>query len=165
MNKTLLNKTSYSFRSSRLQMIFKVAARKNLANLIGKHLWWSSLSLKLETVNLPVKNSIKDFSQVNFDISLWEFTSILKAITVLFLLHFDSCPAKPIIIWLTKQINTLSNKSFRGVFAKLFTQKKSEVSWKMLAVKSCLNNVPTFLKQDSDMGFFLESFHFRAAIL
>ena len=77
------------------------------------------------------KFTSKEFHQrffpVNFDISLWEFTSILKAITVLFLFHFDSCPAEPIIIWLTKQINTLSNQSFRGVLVKLFAQKNSEV--------------------------------------
>ena len=55
--------TSYSFRGSRLQMIFKAAARKKLAKVIGKHLWWSSLLLKLETVTLQWKNSIKDFFQ------------------------------------------------------------------------------------------------------
>ena len=54
--------------------------------------------------------------------------SILKAITVLFLLHFDSCPAEAIIIWLTKRMNNLSNQSFRGVFVKLFGQKMPEVS-------------------------------------
>ena len=39
---------------------------------------------------------------------LWHFTSILKAITILLLLHFDSCPAEAGIIWFTKQMNTLS---------------------------------------------------------
>ena len=66
----------------------------------------------------------KEFHQrvfpANFDISLWDFTSILKAITSLLLLLFDICPAEAIIIWLTKQMNTLSNQ--------LFGQKKSEVA-------------------------------------
>ena len=44
-------------------MIFKVAVRKNLGELIGKHLQWSSLSLNLETVTLQLKNSIRDFFQ------------------------------------------------------------------------------------------------------
>ena len=51
----------YSFINSRLQLIFKVAVLKNLAKLIGKHLWWSSLSLKLETVTLQLKNSTREF--------------------------------------------------------------------------------------------------------
>ena len=72
--------------------------------------------------------TIKEFHQIffpgNFDIGLWDFISILKAIIVLFLLHFDSCPAETIIIWLTKQMNTLSNKFFRVAFVKLFGQKK-----------------------------------------
>ena len=56
------------------------------------------------------------------------FTSILKTITVLFLTHFNICPAEAIMIWLTKQMNTLSNQSLRDVFVKLFDQKKSELS-------------------------------------
>ena len=59
----------------------KKAAQKNLMKLIGKHLWWSSLSLELGNVTLQLKNSIRDFFSVNFDTSLWDFTSILKAIT------------------------------------------------------------------------------------
>ena len=42
--------------------------------------------------------------------------------------QFDSCPAETIIIWFTKQMKTLSNHSFRGVFVKLLGQKKSESS-------------------------------------
>ena len=41
---------------------------------------------------------------------LWDFTSILKAFTVPLLLHFDSCSAET-IIWLSKQMNTLSYQS------------------------------------------------------
>ena len=48
--------------------------------------------------------------------------------TARFLLHFDSCPAEAITIWLTKQMNTLSDQSFKGGFVKLFDPKKSEVS-------------------------------------
>ena len=40
------------------------------------------------------------------------FYQFLKAITVLFLLHFDSCPAKAIIIWFTKQMNKHHFQSF-----------------------------------------------------
>ena len=55
--------------------------------------------------------TIKEFHQrmefsVNFEIGLWNFTGILKAITALFLLHFDICSAEAIIIWLNKQMNT-----------------------------------------------------------
>ena len=130
----LLGFTSYSFRSSRLQMIFKEAVRKNLAKWKGKHLWWSSLSLKLETVTLRLENSIREWNfPVKFDIGLWNFTSILKAITALFLLHFDIYFAEAMIIWLNKQMSTLSNQSFRGVFVKLFDQKKPEVSYENLS--------------------------------
>ena len=41
----------------------EIAVQKNLAKLIGKHLWWSSLSLKLGNVALQLKNSIRDFIQ------------------------------------------------------------------------------------------------------
>ena len=67
------------------------------------------------------------FFPVNFDIDLRDFTSMLKAITILFLLHFHSFPAEALMIWLTKQMNTLSKQSLRGVFVKLFGEKKSDV--------------------------------------
>ena len=73
--------------------------------------------------NFTIKEFHQRYFPVNFDIGLWGFTSILKAITVLFLLHLDSCPAEAMIIWLTKQMNTLSNQSLRGIFVKLFGQK------------------------------------------
>ena len=132
---SFLGFTSYSFfKSSRLQMIFIEAVLKNLAKLIRIHLWWSSLSLKLETVTFQLKNSIRKWNfPVNFDISLSDFTSILKAITAL-LLHFDTCP-EAIIIWLTKQINTLANQSFRGVKKKVLFPRK------MSAVEPCFNKV------------------------
>ena len=76
--------------------------------------------IEVGNCNFTSKEFHQRFFPVNFDISLSDFTSILKAITVLFLLHFDSCPAEAIIVWLTKQINTLSNQSFRGVFGKMF---------------------------------------------
>ena len=37
--------TSYSFRSSDWQIIFKVAILKTLAKLTGKHMWWSHFSI------------------------------------------------------------------------------------------------------------------------
>ena len=123
---SLLGFTSYSFRSS--QMIFKVALRKNLAKLIGKNSWWSSISMKLETVILQLKNSIRFFPVKFWYKLLWDFILILKTITVLFLLHFDSCRTEAIIIWLTKQIITLSYQSFWDVFVKLLGQNKPAVS-------------------------------------
>ena len=41
----------------------EIAVQKNLAKLIGKHLWWSSLSLKLGNLTLQLKNPIRDFIQ------------------------------------------------------------------------------------------------------
>ena len=122
---SLLGFTSYSFRSS--QMIFKVALRKNLAKLIGKNSWWSSISMKLET-NFTIKEFHQIFSSEFWYKLLWDFTLILKTITVLFLLHFDSCRTEAIIIWLTKQIITLSYQSFWDVFVKLLGQNKPVVS-------------------------------------
>ena len=78
--------------------------------------------------NFTIKELHQRFFLVNFDKGLCDFTSILKAITVLFLLPFDSWSAEAIMIWLTKQVNTLSNQSFRDVFVKLFSQKKLELS-------------------------------------
>ena len=122
---SLLGFTSYSFRSS--QMIFKVALRKNLAKLIGKNSWWSSISMKLET-NFTIKEFHQIFSSEFWYKLLWDFTLILKTITVLFLLHFDSCRTEAIIIWLTKQIITLSYQSFWDVFVKLLGQNMPAVS-------------------------------------
>ena len=132
--------TNYSFRSSRLQLIFKVAVRNNLAKLLGKHFSWSSISLKLETVNSTIKNFHQIFSPVNFGTDLWAFTSILKAITVLLLLHFDSCPAEAMILF-TKQMNNLSNQSYRGAFVKLFGQKSRNFPRNMSAVELCFDKI------------------------
>ena len=82
----------------------------------------------IEVGDFTIKEFHQRFFLVNFDIGLWDFTSIMKAIIVLFLLHFNSCPAEAIAIWLTKQMNTLSNQFFRVAFEKLFGQKKSQVS-------------------------------------
>ena len=59
----------------------KTAVQRNLAKLIRKHLWWGSLLLKLGNITLQIRNSISDFFSVNFDIDLWDFMSILEAIT------------------------------------------------------------------------------------
>ena len=59
--------------------------------------------------NFTIKGLHQRFFPVNFDTDLWDYTSILKAIAVLFLLHVDSCPADAITIWLIKQMNILSN--------------------------------------------------------
>ena len=39
------------------------------------------------------------------------------------LLHFDSCPAEAIIVWLTKQMNTLLNQSFKGALGNYLFKK------------------------------------------
>ena len=91
--------------------------------------------------NFTIKEFRQRFFPVNFVIDLRDFTSILKAITVLALLHFDGCPAEAIIIWLVKQMNTLSNQSYRGVFVKLFSQKSRNFLRKMSAVEPCFNKV------------------------
>ena len=64
----------------------------------------------IEVGDFTSKEFHQRFFPVNFDIGLRDFTSILKAIRVLFLLHFDSCPVEAIIIWLAKQMNALSNQ-------------------------------------------------------
>ena len=91
--------------------------------------------------NLTIKEFHQRFFPVNFDIGLSDFTSILKAITVLFLLHFDSCPDEAIMIWLTKQMSTPSNKSFRGAFVKCLARKCRKFSRKMSTVEPCFNKV------------------------
>ena len=68
--------------------------------------------------NFTIKEIHQRFFAVNFDIGVWDFTCILKSITVLFLSHFDI-----VMILHIKKINTLSSQSFRGVFVKLFGQK------------------------------------------
>ena len=64
-------------------------------------------SWRLELYN--ERNPSEIFSSEFWYRFLWDFTSILKAIAVLLLLHFDSCSAKAIMIWLTNQMKTLSN--------------------------------------------------------
>ena len=96
-----------------------LAVQKKLGKVIAKHLWWSSLSLKLETVTLQRKI----FSSEFWYRFLWDFTSILKAIAVLLLLDFDSYPVKAITTWLIKQMCTLSNQSFRVVLWIVWPKK------------------------------------------
>ena len=52
-----------------------------------------------------------------------------------------NCPAEAIMIWLIKQIDTLSNHSFKGVLVKLFGQKSRKFPRKMSAVESCFGKV------------------------
>ena len=53
----------------------------------------------------------------------------------------STCHAEAIMIWLTKQMNTLPNQSFRGVFIKSFGQKNRKFPRKMAAVEPCFNKV------------------------
>ena len=74
--------------------------------------------------NFTIKEIHQRFFAVNFDIGVWDFTCILKSITVLFLSHFDI-----VMILHIKKINTLSSQSV----------SQSEVFlWNCLAKKSFL---------------------------
>ena len=107
-------------------MIFKVAIWKKLSKINRKTLVMEFSFIEVGDCDFTIKEFHQRLFPVNFDITLWDFTSLLKEIAILFLLHFDSCPAEAIIIWLTKQMNTLSNQSFRCVFVRIFGQKKVE---------------------------------------
>ena len=65
------------------------------------------------------------------------FTSILKTMTVLFLTHFNICPAEAIMIWLTKQMSTLSNQSLRDFLWNCLTKNSRNFPKKMSAVEPC----------------------------
>ena len=69
----------------------------------------------------------------------WDFTSILKAITVFLLLHFDSYLAEVIMICLTKQMNIVSSHSFSHVFWYSLVEKSQNILSKMLAVELCFS--------------------------
>ena len=56
------------------------------------------------------------------------------------LLHFDSCLAKAIIIWINKQMSILPTQ-FRSVFVKFLTKKTRNYPKKMSAVESCFNEI------------------------
>ena len=56
------------------------------------------------------------------------------------LLHFDSCLAKSIIIWINKQMSILPTQ-FRSVFVKFLTKKTRKYPKKMSAVESCFNEI------------------------
>ena len=56
------------------------------------------------------------------------------------LLHFDSCLAKAIIIWINKQMSILPTQ-FRSVFVKFLTKKTRKYPKKMPAVESCFNEI------------------------
>ena len=56
------------------------------------------------------------------------------------LLHFDSCLAKAIIIWINKQVSILPTQ-FRSVFVKFLTKKTRKYPKKMSAVESCFNEI------------------------
>ena len=111
--------------------VYKLSLQSNCSEKFNesnrKHLWWSSFSEMLEIVTLKMKGLHQRFFTVKFIKFfmffieylwangfvpfrfLWNFTSILKTIKVLLLLHFGSCPVEAIMIWLTKQMNTLPN--------------------------------------------------------
>ena len=69
----------------------------------------------------------KRFFPVIFNVSLRDFTSILKSITVYFLYTSTVALPKQKKIWLIKQINIFSNQSFRGIFVKFLGQKMSKI--------------------------------------
>ena len=78
-------------------MIFKEAVPKNLEKL-RKTLVMEFSFNKVGDCNFTIKEFHQRFLPVNFDISLYEILPVLKTVTVVFLIHFDSCPAEAISI-------------------------------------------------------------------
>ena len=78
-------------------MIFKEAVPKNLEKL-RKTLVMEFSFNKVGDCNFTIKEFHKRFFPVNFDISFYEILPVLKTVTVVFLIHFDSCPAEAISI-------------------------------------------------------------------
>ena len=121
--------TSYSFRSSDWQIIFKVAILKTLAKLTGKHMWWSPFSTikGLHQRVFPVNFSkffifFTEYLRANGFVLLRLF-SILKAITVLFLFAY---PKQSWFGLLSKW--KLFPVSRSKVFSEIIFPKKSEHS-------------------------------------
>ena len=92
---------------------------------------------------------------------LLDFASILKAITMLLLLHFDSCLAEVIMICLTKKLTPfLFSRS--EMFGKMASPKKVRTflgkcqRWNPVLIK-LQGNV---LKCNLDIGVLLEHFQF-----
>ena len=114
-------------------------------------------SWRLELYN--ERNPSEIFSSEFWYRFLWDFTSILKAIAVLLLLHFDSCSAKAIMIWLTNQMKTLSNKSLSGVLwivwpKKVRTFLRKCQRWRSVSVKLQGKVFKTGLRQGSSLWVF-----------
>ena len=110
--------------ASATEIIFKVAVWKTLVmgfSFIEAGDW-----------TLQLKNSIRDFSN-EFWYKLMRFYQYSESNYSTFPITIDSYPTEAIIIWLTKQMNTLSNQSFRGFFVKFFGQEKLEVFYENLS--------------------------------
>ena len=71
------NFISYLFRSSRLQVIFKVVVLKMLAKVIGKFLWWSSVSVKFWDYNFTIKELRQRFFPMITYTSFYNFYIIV----------------------------------------------------------------------------------------
>lgn len=83
----------------------------------GKQMWWSPFSAIKGLHPSEFWIFFIEYLWVNTFVPLkllWDLTGIMKAITVHLLLHFDSSPAELIMIWHTKQMNTLPNQLFQG---------------------------------------------------
>ena len=83
---------SDSSRRSCLQVIFKVAVLKNLAKVIGKHLWWSSLSVKFWDSNFTIKGLHQTFVLANFYKFFIFFIKYYKRMVLLLLSFYEILP-------------------------------------------------------------------------
>ena len=77
--------------------VYKLSLKQLFGKINRKTLVMEFSVIEVGSCNFTIKELHQRFFPVNFDVRVWNFTSILKAITVLFLLHFDSCPAEAII--------------------------------------------------------------------
>ena len=78
-------------------MIFKEAVPKSLAKL-RKTLVMEFSFNKVGDCNFTIKEFHQRFFPVKFDINFYDILPVLKAVTVVFLIHFNSCPAEAISI-------------------------------------------------------------------
>ena len=78
-------------------MIFKEAVPKNLEKL-RKTLVMEFSFNKVGDCNFTIKEFHQRFFPVKFDINFYDILPVLKAVTVVFLIHFNSCPAEAISI-------------------------------------------------------------------
>ena len=97
--------------------------------------------------NFKIKEFNQRFFPVNFDISFYEILPVFWKQLLLFLLHFDSCPAEAIMIWIIKQMNTL----FISVVPRCF----GEIVWPKKVVSfpgKCQRRSPVLIKLQDNVS-------------